>query len=191
MLKRSILVCILALFVAGVSSCILDPSQDDGGGDPPLPPIKNLTQKEDVITNMELAYNNRKIDWYNGLLDKNFTFFLSSGDVGGGLPAQWDRAEELLLNQRLFDKNYDALPCQSISMDIRLEDGGTWVEVVQPTETWYKITLHYDFKIEINPNTYIPLPDSQAEFTVRDAGPTGKYAHHWQLVQFRDLGGTQ
>ena len=190
MLKRTVLlVCTLAL-IAGVTSCIFDPN--NGDPTPPLPPIKDLTQKEHVLINMELAYNNRQIDWYNGALDKNFTFFLSTGDIGNGLPDQWDRATEILYNRRMFDKNYSKLPCQSITMDIRLEDGVIWTEIIPesaPTEKWYKATLYYDFKIDIAPNTYIPLPGAQAEFTVRDAGAYGKYAHHWQLVQFRDLGG--
>jgi len=77
-------------------------------------------------------------------------------------------------------------------MDIRAEEGVSWTQfnpASAPSETWYSTTLFYDFKIQIDPNTYIPLPGAKAVFTVRDAGPRGKYAHHWQLVEFRDLGG--
>ena len=153
--------------------------------------IKDLTRREDVLWNIENAYNKRRIDWYNGVLDQNFTFFLSTGDVNGGLPASWSRAVEVDINTSLFDKNNTTLPCQSIFMDIRAEDGVSWIEFIPesaPTETWYQTTLYYDFKFEISPNTYIPLTGVQAVFTVRDAGKFGNYDHHWQLVEMRDLG---
>jgi hypothetical protein len=151
---------------------------------------QKLTQKERVLTNLELAYNNRRVDWYTDVLDANFTFLLSPGDVGGGLPEQWDRATEVDIHTRLFDKNYTALPCQSIFLDVRTEDGLTWTEFnppAAPAETWSTTTLNYDFKFEIYPNTYIPLPGSKASFTIRNAGTES--APHWQLVEMHDLGG--
>jgi hypothetical protein len=192
-MKRSILFCTLALMIAGMSACIFNP---DTPPPPPPPPsqLTDLTHPEDVMLNMELAYNKRNIIWYNGVLDQNFTFFLSPGDVGGGLPEQWNREEEITTNTNLFDKGYvgTAPPCTSVFLDIRTEDGIAWVDfnpASNPTETWKTCTLNYDFKFEIAPNTYIPNPGSKAAFTVRDAGPYGKHQHHWQLVEFRDLGG--
>lgn len=157
---------------------------------PQAPQLKNLAQKEDVLSNIELAYNQRQIQWYDGVLDQNFTFFLSPRDVGGGLPDQWDRATEISLHMRFFDKNYTALPCQSIKMDLKL-DAVQWTEITPqsaPTETWYSTTIYYNFKFEIAPNTFINDTGTKATFTVRDAGPSGNYAHHWQLVEMRDLG---
>ncbi len=190
MLKRLTLLCAIAILVASVASCIFDPSEDKKK---PVPdnPFFNLTEREHVLYNIETSYNKRRIDYYNGLLDANFTFFLSPGDVGGGLPESWNRADEIDVNTKLFDKNNTELPCQSIFMDLRIEDGVSWISITPasaPTETWYQTTLYYDFKFEISPNTYIPLTGARAVFTVRDAGPTGKYDHHWQLVEFRDLG---
>ncbi len=146
-----------------------------------------------MLDNIEAAYNSRRIDWYNGVLDANFTFFPSAIDVNSGLPESWNRADEIDMHTKLFDKNYTALPCQSIFMDIRAEDGITWTEshpAEAPEETWYSATLYYDFKFEISPNTYLPKPGSEAVFTVRDAGKFGKFDHHWQLVGFIDLGGS-
>jgi hypothetical protein len=164
---------------------------EDCGGFPPPPVVKDLTHREDVLTNVELAYNKRRIDWYQGVLDQNFTFFLSTGDVNNGLPVSWNRPDEIDVNTKLLDPNYPDLPCQSVFMDIRVEDGLSWIEFTPesaPTETWYQATLYYDFKFEISPNRYIPLTGAKAVFTVRDAGKFGKYDHHWQLVEMRDLG---
>lgn len=153
--------------------------------------IKDLTHREDVFNNIEVAYNKRRIDYYRGVLDQNFTFFLSTGDVNNGLPVSWNRPDEIDVNTKLFDQNNTELPCQSIFMDIWAEDGVSWIEISPesaPTETWYQTTLNYDFKFEISPNTYIPLTGAEAVFTVRDAGKFGQYDHHWQLVEMRDLG---
>jgi hypothetical protein len=185
------MVAVLAAAVAMSFAC------DDGGPTSPPPssgtPLKDLTQKSHVLSNIEAAYNNRRIDWYNGVLDANFTFFLSPADVGGGLPESWNRADEIDVNTKLFDKNYTTLPCQSIFVDIRSEDGLTWQEsthtpVSGPDETWYTATVYYEFHFEIAPNSYIPLPGAQASFVVRNAGTDA--APHWQLVEMRDLGGT-
>lgn len=160
---------------------------------PPVPAFKNLVEKGDVLTNFELAYNQRRIDKYDQVLDANFTFFLSPEDVGGGLPSQWDRTMEVLVNMRLLDKNNATLPCQSISLDVRTKEGVTWTPfnpTSAPVETWYRTTLFYSFEIQINANTFIPPPEAKLEFVVRDAGPSGANAHHWQLVELHDLGGS-
>ena len=191
MLKRSIHLCILVVLIAGLSSCIFDPKKDDGK-EPPPPPYKflALTEKQNVLLNIEGAYTQRRIDKYDEALDDGFTFFLSSGDVGNNLPEQWDRSEEILLNTRLFDKTYAAKPCQKIEMDIRTEEGLQWTEFTPegaPSETWYSTTVYYEFRFEINPDIFISQPGSRGVFTVRDDG-TAAPDQHWQLVEFRDLG---
>jgi hypothetical protein len=188
----------VALLVLFTTAFVLALACDDTSGPCGCPPVvrpvlKDLSQRNHVLDNIEAAYNYRRIDWYNGLLDQDFTFFLSTGDVNGGLPASWNRAEEVDINTKLFDTSYTALPAQNIFLDIRSEDGVSWMEFhpqSAPSETWYSTTLHYDYRFEISPNTYIPAPGAQAVFTVRDAGVYGKYAHHWQLVEFSDLGGS-
>jgi hypothetical protein len=175
----------LLVATSGVMAC--------GGGDddpvlPPPPPPPST--REGVLTKIESAYNKRRIDWYNGVLDQNFTFYLAPGDVVGNMPDSWNRADEIDLNTRLFDRNYATLPCQSIFMDIRSEEGLSWTEVIPesaPTETWYQATIFYDFRFDISPNTFIPNTGSKAVFTVRNAGTSE--TPHWQLVAMRDLGG--
>jgi hypothetical protein len=190
MLKRCVYLCILAFIIAGVSSCIFDPKNDDGK-EPPPPDVTflPLTEKDNVLVNIERAYVARRIEKYEEVLDDEFTFFLSSGDVGGDIPEQWDKSEEILLNTRLFDKTYAAKPCQKIEMDIRTEEGLSWTEFTPasaPTETWYTTTVYYEFRFFINPDIYISEPGSRGVFTVRDIGPAPE--HHWQLIEFRDLG---
>jgi hypothetical protein len=193
-MKRSFLWMLAVIAASALSmTCYNTVDCDDCGGfiRPPAQTPKDLTDKSHVLTNVELAYNKRRIDWYQKVLDQNFTFFIWTGDVNGGPSTIWNRADEVDINTKLFDQNNTELPCQSIFMDIRTEDGLSWIEVTPesaPTETWYQTTLFYDFKFEISPNTYIPLTGAKAVFTVRDAGTFGEYDHHWQLVEMSDLG---
>lgn len=181
---KSWLLIVLLVVTSGVVAC--------GGEDDPVapPPPPELSTREGVLTKIESAYNKRRIANYNAILDANFIFYLAPGDVVGNMPDSWNRVDEIDLNTRLFDRNYTTLPCQSIFMDIRSEEGLSWTEVIPesaPTETWYQTTLFYNFRFDISPNTFIPNTGSKAVFTVRNAGTADD--PHWQLVEMRDLGG--
>jgi len=144
------------------------------------------------LNNLELSYTQQKYPPYDELLDPNFTFFFSPGDVGGNIPDQWGRAEELGVATLLFDRSLNQPPyptCRSIRMDLKFESGVVWVEVIPddfPEEIWYTTTVYYEFTFEMNPDmTYIATPGSQAQFTVRNAGTDD--APQWRLVEWRDL----
>src|SRR5512132_1585240 len=86
-------------FVACEDDDIID------GCDPCPPPTRvylDRSQMWHVLNNIELAYNQRKINPYETLLDDNFTFFLATGDVGGSVPESWGSAVEVQANANLF-----------------------------------------------------------------------------------------
>jgi len=193
--RRSLALLWPVVLVMGTSSCILSPDEKKTD-EPPQSgkTFKPLTSKEAVLNNLELAYSRQKVNPYDELLDPNFTFFFSPGDVGGNIPEQWGRNEELGVAALLFDPSLnspDYPTCRSIRMDLRFESGVQWVEVIPadfPTETWYTTTVYYEFTFEMNPDqTYIAVPGSQAQFTVRNTGTEAAPA--WKLVEWRDLAG--
>jgi hypothetical protein len=199
MLKRQCLLLLPLAIAATAASCIFDPVAPGDKPPPPAQKYEDLTERWHVLNNLELAYNQRKISRYDEVLDQDFTFFLSTGDVGGGLPDSWDRQTEMNANTNLFTKDPPPpapIPrCKSIKMDVQWEKPNTvepnlaWVEVSPPglSETWYTTTVFYDFAIDVEPDvTYISNPGSKAQFTVRNAGTADD--PHWQLVEFRDLG---
>jgi hypothetical protein len=186
MLKRSILLGCVALLIAAMSSCIFDPKSDPCKDCVPQKPqvILDQTHKTDVLNNIEYAYNKRRGDVYDALLDNAFTFFYTEGDIGGGgpTPVQWGRDVESTATAGLLG---DAT---KIDMDITWEDGVQWLQQVSGTETWYYTTVFYHFTIKIGDITYIPNSGAKAQFTVRNAAAPGEKGH-WMLVEFRDLGG--
>ena len=186
---------IAAFALLALTACEDDPAGPQGG--PPPLGFQNLTQKWHVLSNIELAYTKRNLERYDQLLDNDFTFFLSAGDVGGDVPESWDRTTEVQANTNLFSIDQPPAPLKrvlTIDMDIHWEDDKgnpniTWIEFTPPnsSETWCKTTVIYDFKIDVEGDlTYINNPGAQAQFTVRNAGT--EEAPVWKLVEFRDLG---
>jgi hypothetical protein len=194
MVKRSILLCSLAVLVVASASCIFDPKESPPQGcDDCDISYKPLTQKENVLFNIQLAYNRRDIKPYDDLLDTEFTFFLAPGDVGGSIPEQWGRAEEVLYNSRLFDPDY-AGPgprCKDIDMDVKFEDNISWSAFQPPShpaETWFSAVVFYGFAIDVEPDTQFHAdPGARAQFVVRNIGTDD--AQKWRLVEMSDFGG--
>lgn len=86
--------------------------------------FKDLQDKDDVLFNLELAYNERQFVEYDKLLDDNFMFILSEDDYNSGkvdVP-QWDRVLEISVNRRIFNP---ALAAENrvISIDLNLDYG--------------------------------------------------------------------
>lgn len=206
MTRHFLFVALIVVGIAAIVACEDDPIDSGCRGcgcpdgysaaarTPPCPPqsgFRNLTTRNAVLNNIEVAYERRRLDKYDELLDPNFMFFLSGADVGGGLPRQWGRADEIMANTNLFSQTPPAeYPrCKRIQMDVQWEQGLAWTEVVPqsaPDETWYATTVYYDFKIDIEPDmTYLNNLGAKAQFTVRNAGTED--APHWQLVEMRDL----
>jgi hypothetical protein len=80
----------------------------DNGGDVAYPAA---TTPDLVVANFEKAYEEKKIDEYDKLLDENFTFYFSQTDVNQlGVPASWDRAQELLSATKMFSAQPGTTP---------------------------------------------------------------------------------
>lgn len=182
------------LFVVAASLLACDDTTDPACDPcpPPAPTFKSLRTREAVINNLELSYNNRNVARFEDLLDTAFTFYLAPGDVGGSIPPQWGRTDEMAITTLLFDASLDDSrypTCRRIRVNMDFEDGVDWIDVLPaafPTETWYAATVSYDFTIEMKPdNTYISAAGSSARLTVRNAGTED--APHWRLVEWWDL----
>ena len=188
------------MLLAMLASALLVAACSDDPTSPPPPPGQtgelNLTQRWHVLNNIEYAYQTRRPDVYDELLNADFTFFFSPGDVGSGIPESWGRTEELEATTRLFNSNQQSVPpadpvCRSIRLDVVFEeDAINWVEFEPeafPGESWYSTTVFYTFTFEMEPNTtYIAQNGAKAQFTVRNTGT--EQNPHWELVEFRDLG---
>lgn len=153
-----------------------------------------LTTRDAVLNNLEVAWDNRVPSKIDELLDDNFTFYFSPGDVGGGLPVQWPRTDELQATNDLFISNREPVPvgpeCQSVRIDLSLDEV-TWDPIAAPAnalgETWYTAAVYYNFTFKMAPDdTYSSEPGAQAQLTVREVAVGN--GTEWRLVEWRDLG---
>ncbi|HXV14713.1 MAG TPA: hypothetical protein VEC56_10965 [Candidatus Krumholzibacteria bacterium] len=183
-MKRVILLLLL------LSACEDDPAQPQGNQRAQT--FQALTTREAVLNNLELAWTKRNVDKIDELLDDDFTFYFSQGDVGGGLPPSWGRAAELAATTALFISNSSPPPsgpvCTRVLVDIALDDA-IWTEVPGPVaalgEVWYSATVSYTATFEMEPDdTYITVPGATAEFIVRQVEDD-----QWRLVEWHDLPG--
>ena len=183
MLKRIFPLCLAAILLAALSSCIFDagkvekPCTDCGS----TQKLLDLSKKTNVLNNIEYAYNKHDGDAYEALLDPGFTFFYTESDANGQTPVQWGFQDEVKTTKGVFGA------ALSILMDLQWEDGVTWTTVVAGSEEWQTTTVFYHFTIKIGDTTYIPNAGAKAQFTLRNSGTTEKPV--WKLIEFRDLGG--
>jgi hypothetical protein len=192
MLKRSLIHCGLAAMLLVTSSCLFDPEEKPPKDDPPSAKVQRmpLTTREAVLNNIEYAYDNFDITAYDELLDEQFTFFFAAGDVGGEIPEQWPRTDELQTVTYLFLSKTEPVPsgpeCRDIEMDLTL-DNLQWIEFTPdgyPDETWYLTTSYYTFRFEMAPDQTYIAQGKKAQFTIRNVGTVE--APLWKLVEFRD-----
>ena len=164
---------------------------------PPIPPVKqeDLTERWHVLNNIEYAYSKRNPNVYDALLSEEFAFFFDEGDVGGEIPAQWNRIEEFSATAGLFTSNAQTEPpadpvCKQIKLDLVFDkDNLGWVDTLPedfPDQTWYTTTVNYTFTFQMDGDLTYIQNNAKAQFTIRNTGTVD--APHWELTEFRDLG---
>lgn len=116
----SAIACILAFGLILTSGCIFDPKPDDNP-DPPTPiDWKDRTDKEDVITNMLLAYEHRDKGHYNELLHGDYIWYLQERDAQEFNQESLDYAEDTEGTARIFNR--------AVLLELEIVDA-SWTEV--------------------------------------------------------------
>jgi hypothetical protein len=186
---RHILIVLACAFLAAVvTSCDEDrvtppPSSTDE--------YKNLSEKDDILYNLELSYNKRRFDKYEELLDADFIFYFAEVDYNNpnGTPEQWGRVEEVGANSRLLSPSTPG-DNKVVSIDLKLEYiTDSWTEepanAVHPDEPWYVMTFGYDLVSVTAADWQFKALDRSGEITVRWDADKGK----WQIRLWKDEDG--
>ena len=194
----------LALIIPGFNSCIFDAEKVK---DPPIKQtaaFRDLTERDDVFFNLQLAYNQMNIDEYNKLLDGPFIFNFSAADVQSGNVdvAQWDRVAEIDATRNIF--NLGELPpgvdpISDISLELFFTDsrvdttaGDDWQPVTPPDpgqypgEVWYFQRIDYFLTVVAGENTFTSGNPLKAQWTIRQVDDNGTMI--WRIISWRDLG---
>lgn len=194
MYKRRIWILLSLILVVGLTaSCILDPKEDKPKDAVEPPDFKDLSEKDHVLHNLALAYNEGRYEEYDKLLDEDFTFIVSEADFNDGVieVRQWGRDREVRANTLILNPQHPDIPegKEVISMDLRLDyPEENWTEEPEnethPGESWYKKIVLYNLVVKTQDGWEYRAIGLQAEFTIRWA----EYdrGEHWRLVLWRD-----
>jgi hypothetical protein len=156
------------------------------------PPVtkeyKDLKEKEDVLWNLELAYNERNGQEFAKLLDDGFEFYVSASDyAAGGIPPRWGLDDEILANDALFDENLEG-PWRATNIDLALHfDEDEWVEIPRGgDESWYRIDVEYNITVQTVSGVDFKGNRLKAQLVVRPTEVDGEDI--WRIVEWRDIG---
>jgi len=192
MFKRTALMLLIVVVTTGLTtSCILDP-KDQPEETEKIPVVfKDLKEKDDVLHNLALSYNEREIFEYDKLLDANFIMIFSDADVSEGVtPDQWARAKEINVTGQMFDRNHPVPDLRVTSIDCALDYAAEdWTEEPEnqdhPGESWWRKTVKYDLIMKWDlvgwERRGLGL---SAEITIR----WDTDLEHWRVVLWHDLG---
>lgn len=191
MWKRSLLnIAILMVVAALTTSCIFDPEKTPGETEKKPPPsYKALTEKDDVLFNLQLLYPQLDSDEYRRVLDDDMIFFFSDTDIANGVPfTQFNKEDEIRTMQHMKDPSRsDAV--LSINLTLSYSEG-EWTAIV-PTdvkyegETWYQKTVVYNMTVQAEPNMTYVSTDIKAQFTIRE-GQDQDGSNIWRIIRWRD-----
>jgi hypothetical protein len=198
-MKRIAVLALAAVVLFGFNACIFSPEKTIP---PVVPPAKflPLDKRDNVLKNLQTAYNARNIGEYDKLLDADFIFYFSYADVSSSewtAGDYWDRAHELQANRNLFDPAYSTPtrePASSIVLSLTYVEGEeNWTQITPdpvkyPGEIWYEKIVKYDINVKSGAMTFIGN-QKNASFVVRLAHVEGQ-GDFWRIVTWRDDTGT-
>ncbi len=197
---RRVIPFIVLLSILPIWSCsddnVLPPGPTTYG-----PSYKKLSAdgpRDNVLFNLQSAYNDRNISRYDELLDDDFVFYFSADDVLNGTPEYWSRSYEINANKNMFDPNYSnpvQYPVQDLDLKLTYPEGDDqWTpiepedQMTYPGETWYQKTVTYSIVVQLTGDfQYVGL-NIQAAFVLRAATTDSK--QYWRIVVWRDDTGT-
>ncbi len=181
MMNTTLRIALLIIVIIGAfaaAGCIFDSTEI--GKDPIDEPIVP-DSPENVIYNLELAYNKRDINLYKQCLSPQFTFYFNPIDVGNDadgyiIPSSWGYEEDWTATQNMFTRAYD------ISMQLPEHliddppDGAT-------TYTAENITV--SLLVMVNADNGFIANRGTLEFNFETYDSNGKT--YWRIKDWRDF----
>ena len=159
---KHVFVLLMVLAAVGFVGCILSPTEEVPQK-PPSSNYKDLTNKEDIVTNLVQSYKDHNIDRYTELLHTEYLWYNQKADVAKGAPQFNTRDEDIAMTHNLFlaadhksadpDKQVDRLDL-SIQSD---PTGDTWTHADtlngSPCADCWQTTRDYYITVEMTGGT--------------------------------------
>lgn len=174
-----------AVFVGGCST------PGPGPELPPPPEFRDRTSPENVMYNLELAYEEMNVDEYLDCLSDDFTFYPDEDDVQNPeleIPAEWYKSDEADMHANMFGDGSDV---ESISLTLT-EISVEYFEGI-PADSLDDIWV-YTEGVDLRVNLYgglTYLATENSEFWMRvDTDQQGSGGElFWEIYTWYELGG--
>ena len=183
------LLCVVSCAAVLVGGC----STPNSGPDIPAgPEFRDRTSPENVVYNLELAYEEMDLDEYLDCLSEDFEFFPCQDDVNNPeleIPAVWFKADEATMHENMFAEDSDVesisltLTIPSIVYDYGVPD--------DPLDDTCVCIVDVDLRVNLNVAlTYLVSSPSLFDMRVDTdrQGPGGEL--FWETHYWFDLGGS-
>jgi hypothetical protein len=188
---------IIALLCAVSCAAILVGGCSTAGPGPDIPAgpeFRDRTSPENVVYNMELAYEEMDLEEYLDCLSEDFEFFPTEDDVNDpnqGIPPVWWKTDEAALHENMFAGDSDV---ESISLTLTIAS----IEYDQgipddPLDNTCVCVVDVDLRIDlIGGNGF--LATSPSEFRMRididqpNPVPDPNDVLWWEICHWYDLG---
>jgi hypothetical protein len=130
-IKKYVVVFVMAFAVLGYSACILSPTEVPP--DKPASNWKDLTEKEDVITNLMQCYTSHDITHYKELLHEDYIWYNQVAEAEAGeVELYFQRDDDIQKTKNMFD-----------AADRTYEDETKWLDKLELTiasGSWTQLT---------------------------------------------------
>lgn len=154
--KRLFLITLLSVLVSAlIGSCIFSPKEGKKTT-PPKALWKDPINPSAVISNLEVAFNNRDIDFYERCMHKDY--YWKSPSETDSLEESWPLTTDLRVMENMFKDtisfefvaNQNSFPVEEYGSNIPNIPQGSLVSTEHPNSIWYKynysITMNMSFK---------------------------------------------
>ncbi len=164
-----------ALFVVltaiGFVGCILSPTEE-----PPKPHpstnYKDLTNKEDVVTNLVQSYKDHNIDRFTELLHPDYLWYNQDADVANGAKEFNTRDEDIAMTHNLFlaADHHNPNPDKQVDrLDLSITSA-PWTQITElegnPCEDCWQSTREYYITVELTGGTTTLIGNDLVNLTV-------------------------
>jgi len=176
-----------AVFVGGCSDSGAGPESEH----PPDPEFRDRTSPENVMYNLELAYEEMNVDEYLDCLSDDFTFYPDEDDVQNPeleIPAEWYKSDEADMHANMFGDGSDVESIQLILTNVSVEHDPGIPE--DPSDDVYIYVEDVELRVNLYGGlTYLATADSEYHFRV-DVDQQGEEGEiWWEVYRWYELGG--
>lgn len=183
--RRFISLALFSVLVCGIlGSCIFSPKEGKKT-DPPKPLWEDPINPGAVISNLEVAFNNKDIDFYEKCMHKDY-YWMSPSQTDS-LPESWPLTTDLRVVKDVFADaiSFEFIANQnsfSVEYGSNMENipPGSQVSEEHPNSIWYK--YNYSITMHINLKTYGEMQVNQYMTFVMVEEPKG----YWSIIRWID-----